>query len=66
MSKRTFKEIRLAILNILETPKSITQIAKDSGTTWKTAQKHLLWLEKVEDKVKIVRKSKRKIIYKRK
>ena len=66
MSKRKFKEVREDILETLEKPKSITQIAKDARMTWKTAQKHLLWLEKVEGKVKIVKKSKRKTIYKKK
>lgn len=64
--KRRFKELREDILNTLDKPKSITQIAKDARMTWKTAQKHLIWLEKVEGKVKIVKKSKRKTIYKKK
>ncbi|MBL7160924.1 MAG: hypothetical protein ISS93_03700 [Candidatus Aenigmarchaeota archaeon] len=64
--KRTFLKIRKDILNTLETgSKSITRIAYESRTTWKTAQRHLLWLEKIEGRVKIVRKTKRKIIYKK-
>lgn len=65
MNKRTFKDLREDILNVLDKPKSITQIAIDAKTTWKTAQRHLVWLDKMEEKVKVVSKSKRKIIYKK-
>ncbi|MBU0899127.1 MAG: ArsR family transcriptional regulator [Nanoarchaeota archaeon] len=64
--KRAFLKIRQDILKNLETgPKSITKIAEESGMTWKTAQRHLLWLERMEGKVKIIRKTKRKIVYKK-
>jgi len=64
--KRAFSKIREDILKNLETgPKSITKIAKETGTTWKTTQRHLLWLEKIEEKVKIVKKTRRKTIYKK-
>lgn len=65
--KRSFSKIRANILNSLETgPKSITKIAKEINTTWKTTQRHLLWLEKIEEKVKIIKKTRRKTIYKKK
>ena len=64
--KRTFSRIREDILKTLSRgPKSITKIANDSRTTWKTAQRHLLWLEKIEGRVKVVKKTKRKKIYKK-
>ena len=66
MGKRTFKEVREKILDVLDKPKSITQIAKDVEATWKTTQRHLIWLDKMEGRVKIIRKSKRIIVYKKK
>ena len=63
--KRSFEEIRKGILRSLSKgPKSITAIAKDIKSTWLTAKRHLEWLE-FKKKVKVVRKSKRGIIYKR-
>lgn len=64
MKKRTFISIRNEILSALgNEPKSITRIANETGMTWKTAQRHLVWLEKMENKVKIIKHTKRKIIY---
>jgi len=64
--KRSFSSIREDILKVLVTgPKSITKIARESEMTWKTAQRHLIWLERIEGKVKVIKKTKRKIIYKK-
>lgn len=64
-SKRTFQEIRTKILKSLkQKPKSITAVSKNINSNWITAYRHLIWLERVEGKVKKVKESKREIIYK--
>lgn len=66
MGKRTFKQIRGRILKSLgEKPKSITSVAKELKANWITIKRHLLWLEKVEGKVKLVKKNEREHIYKK-
>ncbi|MDI6807236.1 MAG: ArsR family transcriptional regulator [Candidatus Aenigmarchaeota archaeon] len=65
MKKRTFQEIRKKILQTLEEgPKPITQIANSINADWRTAKRHLEWLEKMENRVKQVKKTKGGIIYK--
>jgi DNA-binding transcriptional ArsR family regulator len=44
--KRTFKELRQQILTaLLKGRKTVNQLAKDTGTTWKTVDNHLIWLK---------------------
>jgi len=57
--KRTFEEIRKAILKSLDKPKTITIISREIETSWDTTKKHLQWLEfigKVKAKEKLGRK----------
>lgn len=66
MGKRTFTQIRVKILKSLEEkPKSMTAIAREIGANWITIKRHLIWLEKVEGKVKLVKKNEREHIYKK-
>jgi len=63
--KRTFQQIRREILQSLEEkPKSITAISKDISSNWITAYRHLVWLEKIEEKVKKIKDTKKEKIYK--
>lgn len=44
--KRTFKELRQAILSdLLRGRKTVNQLAKDTGINWKTVDNHLIWLK---------------------
>lgn len=44
--KRTFKELRQAILSdLLQGRKTVNQLAKDAGINWKTVDNHLIWLK---------------------
>lgn len=64
MKKRTFKQLRKEILQSLqEGPKSVTQVAKSVDADWRTAKRHLVWLEKMEGKIKKIRGTKKEITY---
>lgn len=41
--KRSFKEIRKAILESLNRPKTITQISREIESSWITTRRHLRW-----------------------
>jgi len=57
--KRTFEEIRNAILKALNDPKTVTIVSREIGASWLTTKKHLQWLVflgKVEAEEKLGRK----------
>jgi response regulator of citrate/malate metabolism len=41
--KRSFSEIREAILESLDRPKTITQISREIESSWITTRRHLRW-----------------------
>lgn len=64
MKKRSFKQIRKEIIQSLQKgPKSITQVANSIDADWRTANRHLIWLEKIEDKIEKESETKREVIY---
>ena len=64
MPKRTFEDIRNQILKVLRKgPLSITALAKVTNSTWRTTKSHLSWLEKMEGKVRLIKKSEHETVY---
>lgn len=65
MKKRTFEQLRNHILESLKGgPKNISQIAKEINADWRTVRRQLIWLEKVEEKVKEIKKNQRARMFK--
>jgi len=62
--RRTNIKIRRAILQSLDQgPKTVNEIATEIHANWLTAKRHLEWLEKYRQKVRVIKKNKRLIIY---
>jgi response regulator of citrate/malate metabolism len=60
--KRTFEEIRKAILKSLDKPKTITIVSREIEASWLTAKRHINWLVFL-GKVKAEEKLGRKFYY---
>ena len=60
--KRTFEEIRKAILKSLDKPKTITIVSREIEASWLTTKRHLKWLVFL-GKVKAVERLGRKFYY---
>jgi len=62
--RRTNSKIRRAILQSLDQgPKTVNEIAKETNANWLTAKRHLDWLEKYRQKVRVIKRNKRLILY---
>lgn len=63
--KRTFEQIREAILEVLDdNPKTTTDIAREIKSSWLTTKRHLQWLHFL-GKVRTMRKGRNRLFYKR-
>jgi response regulator of citrate/malate metabolism len=60
--KRTFEEIRKAILKSLDKPKTITIVSREIEASWVTTRRHLQWLVLI-GKVKFKERLGRKFYY---
>lgn len=60
--KRSFKQIREAILKSIDSPKTITHISREIETSWVTTRRHLQWLVLVGD-IKVEERMGRRFYY---
>ncbi len=62
--RRNYNSIRKEILKVLRKgPETLTTVNREINADIRTTKKHLLWLEKIEGKIKKIRKGSN-IVYK--